>query len=51
VRAADQLDAGQYWWRVTGDRARTPGVSIRDQLLGRLAALGVDAGPGDEPDA
>ncbi len=29
-------------WRVTGDRAREPGVSIRDQLLERVAAEGYE---------
>ena len=31
------LYSSRLGWRVTGDRAREPGVSIRDQLLERLA--------------
>lgn len=28
--------------RIAGDKAREPGTSIRDGLLARLAALGID---------
>ena len=41
------LYSSRHGWRVTGDKAREPGVSIRDQLLARLG----DATPdemGDE---
>jgi hypothetical protein len=38
------LYSSRLGWRLTGDKAREPGVSIRDQLLERLAALGVDDG-------
>ena len=30
------LYSSRHGWRVTGDKAREPGVSIRDQLLSRL---------------
>lgn len=40
------LYSSRLGWRVTGDKAREPGVSIRDELLERLAALG----PADGPD-
>jgi flavin reductase (DIM6/NTAB) family NADH-FMN oxidoreductase RutF len=39
------LYSSRLGWRATGDRAREPGVSIRDQLLERLAASGLDAEP------
>ncbi|MDQ2754603.1 MAG: flavin reductase family protein [Actinomycetota bacterium] len=44
------LYSSRHGWRVTGDKARPPGVSIRDQLLARLDALGLDAGDGDVDD-
>lgn len=31
-------------WRIAADRAREKGTSVRDVLLARLAALGLDAG-------
>jgi flavin reductase (DIM6/NTAB) family NADH-FMN oxidoreductase RutF len=40
------LYSSRHGWRVTGDKAREPGTSIRDQLLARLPA---DAA--DDPDA
>ena len=43
------LYSSRLGWRITGDKAREPGVSIRDELLARLAAAGFDAGP-DEAD-
>jgi flavin reductase (DIM6/NTAB) family NADH-FMN oxidoreductase RutF len=36
------LYSSRMGWRISGDRARDPGVSIRDQLLERLAAAGFD---------
>ncbi|MEP7111937.1 MAG: flavin reductase family protein [Ilumatobacteraceae bacterium] len=44
------LYSSRLGWRVTGDKAREPGRSIRDELLGRLAAAGFDApeGGGDD---
>jgi len=44
------LYSSRHGWRITGDKARPPGTSIRDQLLARLAELGVDAGADDEDD-
>jgi len=39
------LYSSRHGWRVTGDKAREPGVSIRDQLLARLGdALADDDG-------
>ncbi len=39
------LYSSRLGWRVTGDKARQPGVSIRDQLLERLGEL-----PDDDED-
>ncbi|HEX3088943.1 MAG TPA: flavin reductase family protein [Ilumatobacteraceae bacterium] len=36
------LYSSRLGWRITGDRAREPGRSIRDELLERLAAAGFD---------
>ncbi len=35
------LYSSRLGWRIAGDKAREPGVSIRDGLLERLAALGI----------
>ena len=37
------LYSSRLGWRVTGDRAREAGRSVRDELLARLAAAGFDA--------
>jgi len=45
------LYSSRLGWRIAGDKAREPGVSIRDGLLERLAALGIaeeDEPEGDE---
>ena len=47
------LYSSRLGWRITGDKAREPGTSIRDALLARLAAAGFDdasdgAGADDE---
>ena len=42
------LYSARHGWRVTGDRARPRGESIRDRLLARLAAAGLELP--DEPD-
>ena len=48
LREPPLLYSSRLGWRVTGDKAREAGTSIRDQLLARLAALGIDdAGEGD----
>jgi len=44
------LYSSRLGWRIAGDKAREPGVSIRDQLLERLADLGLDDELDDEPD-
>ncbi len=36
------LYSSRLGWRITGERAREPGRSIRDELLERLAAAGFD---------
>lgn len=43
------LYSSRLGWRIAGDKAREPGMSIRDGLLGRLAALGIAAD--EEPEA
>ncbi len=48
LREPPLLYSSRLGWRVTGDKAREPGRSIRDELLERLAAAGFDAS--DEPD-
>jgi hypothetical protein len=42
LKAPPLLYSSRLGWRVTGESARQPGDSIRDRLLARLAALGVD---------
>ncbi len=37
------LYSSRLGWRVTGDKAREPGVSVRDHLLDRVRAAGFDA--------
>ncbi len=44
------LYSSRLGWRVTGDKAREPGRSVRDELLERLAAAGFDTGPDDDTD-
>lgn len=41
------LYSSRHGWRITGDKAREPGVSIRDQLLARLGDTGDDEGDDD----
>jgi flavin reductase (DIM6/NTAB) family NADH-FMN oxidoreductase RutF len=48
LREPPLLYSSRLGWRATGEKAREPGTSIRDRLLERLAALGID--PGDEDD-
>jgi flavin reductase (DIM6/NTAB) family NADH-FMN oxidoreductase RutF len=51
LREPPLLYSSRLGWRVTGDRAREPGRSIRDELLERLGAAGFDAPDvGDEAD-
>jgi hypothetical protein len=46
------LCSARHGWRVTGGKAREPGMSIRDRLLERLAKEGVAVEPeaDGEPD-
>ncbi len=44
------LYSSRMGWRISGEKARDPGVSIRDQLLDRLAQAGFDAEPDDSED-
>ncbi|MEX0848393.1 MAG: flavin reductase family protein [Ilumatobacteraceae bacterium] len=44
------LYSSRLGWRITGDKAREPGTSIRDALLDRLAAAGFDAAPDEDGD-
>ena len=48
LREPPLLYSSRLGWRITGDKAREPGRSVRDELLERLAAMGFDAA--DEPD-
>lgn len=41
------LYSSRHGWRITGDKARESGVSIRDQLLARLADLEGDGEPAE----
>lgn len=45
------LYSSRLGWRVTGGKAREPGVSIRDQLLARLDAAGLGRDPDGTDDA
>lgn len=44
------LYSSRLGWRISGEKARDPGVSIRDQLLDRLSRAGFDAEPDDSED-
>jgi flavin reductase (DIM6/NTAB) family NADH-FMN oxidoreductase RutF len=48
LREPPLLYSSRLGWRVTGERAREPGVSVRDQLLAR-AGLDGDADPDGTP--
>jgi flavin reductase (DIM6/NTAB) family NADH-FMN oxidoreductase RutF len=53
LREPPLLYSSRLGWRITGERARDKGHSVRDRLLARLAAAGfdaTDAGEDDEPD-
>lgn len=45
------LYSSRHGWRITGDKAREPGTSVRDRLLERLAAAGFDVAGGPDDDA
>jgi flavin reductase (DIM6/NTAB) family NADH-FMN oxidoreductase RutF len=40
--------SSRHGWRIAADKARPPGVSIRDSLLERLAAMGVEVNDSDD---
>ena len=48
LREPPLLYSSRLGWRAAGDKAREPGTSIRDRLLERLAALGLDDPGGDD---
>ena len=48
LREPPLLYSSRLGWRTTGGKAREPGTSIRDRLLERLAALGVEDPGGDD---
>lgn len=45
------LYSSRLGWRITGDKAREPGTSVRDALLERLAAAGFPATPDEDDDS
>ena len=44
LREPPLLYSSRLGWRISGERARIPGVSVRDQLIGRVTAAGLDPG-------
>jgi flavin reductase (DIM6/NTAB) family NADH-FMN oxidoreductase RutF len=44
------LYSSRLGWRIAGDRAREPGMSIRDQLVARLDAAGLGSADPDDND-
>jgi flavin reductase (DIM6/NTAB) family NADH-FMN oxidoreductase RutF len=45
------LYSSRLGWRISGEKAREPGSSVRDALLERLAAAGFDTpDQGDDPE-
>jgi flavin reductase (DIM6/NTAB) family NADH-FMN oxidoreductase RutF len=44
------LYSSRHGWRITGEKAREPGVSIRDQLLARLPSDATAPDAGDDED-
>jgi flavin reductase (DIM6/NTAB) family NADH-FMN oxidoreductase RutF len=51
LREPPLLYSSRLGWRVTGDKAREPGTSVRDALLARLEAAGFEVGGADGLDA
>lgn len=51
LREPPLLYSSRLGWRVTGDKAREPGTSVRDALLARLEAEGFDVAGVDGLDA
>jgi flavin reductase (DIM6/NTAB) family NADH-FMN oxidoreductase RutF len=50
LKADPLVYSSRHGWRIAADKAREPGVSIRDRLLERLAAAGLDDPGGDDED-
>lgn len=50
LREPPLLYSSRLGWRIAGEKAREDGVSVRDALLERLAAAGLDAGDDDGED-
>jgi flavin reductase (DIM6/NTAB) family NADH-FMN oxidoreductase RutF len=50
LREPPLLYSSRLGWRVTGDKAREPGRSVRDELLGRLQAAGYEVPAGGDDD-
>jgi flavin reductase (DIM6/NTAB) family NADH-FMN oxidoreductase RutF len=50
LKESPLLYSSRLGWRATGEKAREPGRSIRDELLERLAAAGFDTAGDDETD-
>ena len=48
LKADPLVYSARHGWRIASEKARAPGVSIRDRLLERLAEAGIDAGPEDD---
>jgi len=44
------LYSSRHGWRITGDKAREAGVSVRDVLLERVREAGFDDAGGDDGD-
>lgn len=45
------LYSSRHGWRISGDKAREPGRSVRDELLERLASAGFDTASASTDDA
>lgn len=50
LKEAPLLYSSRHGWRVTGGSAREPGTSVRDVLLARLAASGIEVDAGADDD-
>jgi flavin reductase (DIM6/NTAB) family NADH-FMN oxidoreductase RutF len=51
LREAPLTYSSRLGWRVAGDKAREAGVSVRDELLARLAAAGFSVDSADDDSA
>ena len=50
LKEAPLAYSARHGWRIAGERARKPGMSIRDQLLERVRAAGYDVDPNERDD-